>query len=144
SGPRSGRRRCCVRVPPRLKSPPSPPKRSPRSPRSSTRKFPPLPKLKLRGSKPGRPLAVPNESYCLRFSGSESVSYAFWTSLNFSSADTSPGFLSGWYLAASLRYAFLISSADAFFLTPNVSYSVAIVLHLVNVRGGDNDARRPQ
>src|SRR5215212_9342067 len=104
SVPRSGCWRC---EPPRPPRPPkSPPKRSPRSPRSLTVKFPPppRPKSKLRGSKPCPPPrrpSPPNASYCLRLSVSESTSYAFCTSLNLSSADASPGFLSGWYCAAS-------------------------------------------
>ena len=40
-------------------------------------------------------------------------------------SQASPGFRSGWYFWASLRYAFFTSSADAPFLTPSVSYSVA-------------------
>ena len=90
----------------------------------------------MRGSKPWEPPApgrnppppgpVPKapsrliSSYCLRFSGSESVSYAELTSLNFSSAALLPGFLSGWFSRASLRNAFLISSCDAFLETPSV------------------------
>ena len=53
--------------------------------------------------------------------GSDSTSYAVCTSLNFASADSSSGLRSGWYWRASLRYAFLISSCDAFFATPSVS-----------------------
>ena len=40
-------------------------------------------------------------------------------SLNFSSASGSSGLRSGWYLRASLRYAFLISSSEAFLETPS-------------------------
>ena len=67
------------------------------------------------------PPAAPNVSYAFRFSGSESRSYAACTSLNLSSAPLSPGLRSGWYSRASLRYAFLISSSDAFFATPSTS-----------------------
>ena len=37
-----------------------------------------------------------------------------------------PGFLSGWYSRASLRYAFLMSSSDAPFGTPSTSYGLAM------------------
>lgn len=40
---------------------------------------------------------------------------------NFSFADGSSGFLSGWYCYESLRYAFLISFVDAFYETPSMS-----------------------
>ena len=83
------------------------------SPRSKS------PKSTLVG--PGRPFVEPNVSYSLRFSGSESTSYAPCTSLNFRSASSSPGLRSGWYSRASLRYAFFSSSADAFLGTPRVS-----------------------
>ena len=49
----------------------------------------------------------PYWSYCLRFSASESTSYASLISLNFSSEPPA----SGWCLRASRRNAFLISSA---------------------------------
>ena len=52
------------------------------------------------GSKPPK---RPPWSYCLRFSGSDRIEYASWTSLKRSSACLSPGFLSGWYWRASLR-----------------------------------------
>ncbi len=42
-------------------------------------------------------------SYCLRFSGSPSTSWAWEISLNFASASLSPGLVSGWYFRASLR-----------------------------------------
>ena len=57
-------------------------------------------------------------SYCSRSSGSESTEFASVMSLNFFSAAASPGFWSGWYLRASLRYAFLTSSGDASLETP--------------------------
>ena len=99
---------------PRPAPPAAPPNRLPRmSPRSPTSNWAPpcAATLNMRGSKPWEPPApgrnppppgpVPKapsrliSSYCLRFSGSESVSYAELTSLNFSSAALSPGFLSG-------------------------------------------------
>ena len=43
------------------------------------------------------------ESYCLRFSGSPSTSYACEISLKRDSACLSSGLRSGWYLRASLR-----------------------------------------
>src|SRR2546430_943180 len=106
STPRCGRGRSGPRRP-RPKRPPSPPNRSERSPRStfSTRTFPKPPN----GPAPDSP----NVSYCLRFSASESRSYADWTSLKRSSAAASPGLRSGWSSRASLRYAFLISSSVA-------------------------------
>ncbi len=60
-------------------------------------------------------------SYSLRFSGSERTSWAAPTCLNRSSAAVSPGLRSGWYSRASLRYAFLISSCDAFLSTPRTA-----------------------
>lgn len=41
--------------------------------------------------------------------------------LDFASAVLSPGFRSGWYFFASLRYAFFKSSAEASFATPSTS-----------------------
>ena len=73
------------------------------------------------GAPPTRPFVEPKVSYCLRFSASESTSYACCTSLKRSSAFLSPPFASGWCLRASFRYAFLISSCEAFFGTPSVS-----------------------
>ena len=90
------------------------------SPRSnSSKRMPPT-------APPGNAPAgrLPNVSYALRFSGSERTSYAACTSLNRSSAPSSPGFRSGWYSRASLRYAFLISSSEAFFATPSDSYGL--------------------
>src|SRR5581483_358433 len=101
---------CCARPRP-------PPKRPPKmSPRSKS------PKSNVVGPAPA-PLRDPNVSYCLRFSGSDSTSYACWISLKRRSASASPGLRSGWYCRTSFRYAFLSSSADAFFATPSVSYS---------------------
>ena len=49
-----------------------------------------------------RPSAEPKASYCLRFSGSESTSYAPWISLNRSSACFGSSlFMSGWFFIAS-------------------------------------------
>ena len=60
-------------------------------------------------------------SYSLRFSGSDSTSFAAETSLNFSSASLFPGFASGWYCFASLRYARAISFSLAPCGTPSTS-----------------------
>src|SRR4051812_22832174 len=117
SAPRTGcgrpRPRLARPAPPRL--PKMPPRMSPRSPRS--------PKSTLTAPGPGapRPLVEPKRSYAFRFSGSDRTSYAVCTCLKRSSADLSPWFVSGWYLRASFRYAFLISSAEAPFFTPSVS-----------------------
>jgi hypothetical protein len=78
-------------------------------------------------SKPGCPPPRPTfenglasaRSYSLRLSGSPRTSCASEISLKRASDFASPGFLSGWYLRASLRYAFLISSADALRSTPS-------------------------
>ena len=79
------------------------------------------------GSKPAPEAALaklPNglepRSYALRLSESDSTSWAWEISLKRSSAFLSPALRSGWYLRASLRYAFLISSSDAFLPTPRV------------------------
>ena len=89
---------------------------SPRSmsPISKPPKPPPPPKL---GSTP----AWPNWSYFARFSLSDRTSYASLTSLNLASAPLSPGFMSGWYCLASLRYAFFNSSSEAPLDTPKTS-----------------------
>ena len=59
-----------------------------------------------------------------------------------SSAAASPGLRSGWFSRASLRYAFLISSAEAFFATPRV---LVEVVHSPSVFGArDHDPCRPQ
>src|SRR4051812_17092221 len=104
--------RCaCWPLPPRLKMPP---KMSPRSKSEKSNVVPPGP------AAGPRPFAAPKRSYCFRFSGSESTSYAPCTSLKRSSL---PGFVSGCTSRTSLRYAFLISSCEAFFGTPSVSYN---------------------
>ena len=56
--------------------------------------------------------------------------FFFWSSLNvvgqtFSAASGLLGFLSGWYLRASFRYVFLMSSAVAVFGKPSVWYNVS-------------------
>ena len=62
---------------------------------------------KSAGEKPPAPAPLAKgpvpESYCLRFSASPSTSYAAEISLKRSSAVSSPGLRSGWYLRASLR-----------------------------------------
>jgi len=62
----------------------------------------------------------PPWSYLRRLSGSDKASLASLISWNFFSATSSPGFLSGWYWRESLRYAFLISAAVAFFFRPRI------------------------
>ena len=99
-------------LPPQKMSPRRPPNRSDRSPKSKLTFAPPP------GNPPARPSAEPNASYCFRFSGSERTSYAPCTSLKRSSF---PGFVSGCTSRTSLRYAFLISSCEAFFETPRAS-----------------------
>ena len=61
---------------------------------------------------------LPYRSYLLRFSGSESTSYASFISLNLASASVSPGLTSGWYLRARFQYAFFISASSASRSTP--------------------------
>ena len=46
--------------------------------------------------------------------GSDSTLYAARTSLNVSPASASFAFLSGWYLSANFRYAFLMAVESAF------------------------------
>ena len=58
-------------------------------------------------------------SYSLRFFASPSTSYAFEMSLKRDSFALSPPVESGWFALASLRYAFLISSAVALSATPS-------------------------
>jgi hypothetical protein len=64
---------------------------------------PPAPPRKAFGSKPPPPKMPPPESYALRFSVSERIEYASWTSLKRSSAAVSSGLRSGWYWRASFR-----------------------------------------
>mmetsp|Transcript_8227 Transcript_8227/g.28868 ORF Transcript_8227/g.28868 Transcript_8227/m.28868 type:complete len:246 (+) Transcript_8227:478-1215(+) len=93
-----------------------PPKRNPNGP-------PPPPK-NCENMSPGPPPpppccccclspSSPWRSYTLRFSGSDSTSKALLISVNFFSASASPGFLSGWYFRASLRYDRLIVPSSA-------------------------------
>jgi len=67
---------------------------------------------------PGRPFVVPRRSYCLRFSGSESTSYAPCTSLKRSSL---PGLRPGALADELAVRLLLISSGLAFFETPSDS-----------------------
>src|SRR4051794_3485973 len=115
---------------------------SPRSPLQSK-----SPKSTLPPPGPGwpRPLVEPNRSYAFRFSGSERTSYAVCTCLKRSSAPLSPWFVSGWNWRASLRYAFLISSDEAPFFTPSVSWSDSGIARgfLLRRRRGDHDPGGP-
>ncbi len=78
-----------------------------------------LPPPNALGSKPPPAANGPVPwSYALRLSASDSTSCAAEISLKRSSAFASPGLRSGWYWRASLRYAFLISSSEAFLPTP--------------------------
>src|SRR3954452_8485006 len=98
SRPRSG----WLRVP--AAPPPPEPKRSDRMSPIPPKPGPPAPppRRNALGSKP-EPKMPPPESYWRRFSGSDRIEYAPWTSLKRSSADGSSGLRSGWYLRASLR-----------------------------------------
>ena len=72
------------------------------SPRSEAK--PPAPGAPPNGARPPpKPANAPPASYSLRFSGSDSASYASWTSLKRSSAFGSPWLRSGWYSRASFR-----------------------------------------
>ena len=75
------------------------------------------------GPPPGgrRPPKASCASYSWRFSGSDRTSWAWEISLKRSSAFGSSGLASGWCTRASLRYAFLISSALAVRETPSVA-----------------------
>src|SRR6185312_1613812 len=116
SRPRSGPGLRAARPPPPARSD----RMSPKPPKPPPPPGPP-PVRNAPGSNPP-PKKPPPWSYCLRFSGSDSTAYACWISLKRSSAFSSPWLVSGWYLRASLRYAFLISSAEAFLSTPRVLY----------------------
>jgi hypothetical protein len=96
--------------------PPSPPKMSPKLRKMSSNEAP----SKSRVAYPFRP-SWPNWSYCLRFTSSESTSYAWEICLNFCSASLSPGLRSGWCLSASVRNALRISSGVAVRATPRSS-----------------------
>ena len=67
--------------------------------------------------------ASPVASYTRFFSGSDSTAYASAYVLNTSGSPP----LSGWCLRASLRYAFLISSAEAVSVRPRRSYMLSFV-----------------
>ena len=107
--PAPGRRRRRARVRRGAPAPPPPPNRLERMSLNE----PP----NAFGSKPAPPPAANGPvpwSYALRLSGSDSTSCAAEISLKRSSALASPWLVSGWYWRASLRYAFLISSSEAF------------------------------
>src|SRR3954451_18901085 len=141
SRPRWGRRPCGP-PPARLAPPAAPPKRSDRmSPMPPPKPPAPPPPPKLPGLKPP-PKMPPPESYARRLSASERIEYASWISLKRSSACLSPGFLSGWYWRASLRYAFLISSSEAFLSTPMTLYGSLTAGIRRSPR--NHDASRPQ
>ena len=73
------------------------------------------------GSNPAPNASCPPRSYFARFSGSERTPNASETSLKLASAVLSPGFTSGWYFRASLRYAALRSFSVAVRGTPRIS-----------------------
>src|ERR1039457_627554 len=118
SAPRRGRC-CCVFV----RFPTPPPGRSPSLPRAPPAPPPPDPPKRSPRSKPypppgpGTRVPLPKSerasSYSLRRFSSDSTLYASEISLKRSSDFESPLLASGWYLRASLRYDFLISSALA-------------------------------
>ncbi|MND89932.1 hypothetical protein D3C80_820070 [compost metagenome] len=101
-----------VARPPGPPSPPRPPK--PKPPPAGRAPAPPKPRNCSRPS-----ASISPRSYLARFSASPSRSKAAVTRLNRSSAALSPGFLSGCSSLASLRNAFLISSALAPLATPS-------------------------
>ena len=92
-----------TRAPPRALPPrPAPPAPPP----NRFERMSPNPEPNELGSNPPgmlKPNGPAPRSYCLRFSGSESTSWACETSLKRSSARLSPGLRSGWYWRASLR-----------------------------------------
>lgn len=65
-----------------------------------------------------RPPIARYSSYCARLVASPSTSYALEISLKRVSLLLSPPLLSGWNCLASLRYAFLMSAAEALASTP--------------------------
>src|ERR1019366_2465918 len=110
--------------PPRSRSPsrppvpvfvpvPDPPNRSPRSKPPNPPWAPPP-----AGDRKPPPKRERASSYSLRRFPSDSTECASEISLKRSSDDALPLFASGWYLRASLRYAFLISSGVAVLETP--------------------------
>ncbi len=60
-------------------------------------------------------------SYRPFFSGSDNMLYASLMAWNFSFALGSSGFLSGWHVIASFRYAFLMSVSDASLSRPRAA-----------------------
>src|SRR3954453_5011112 len=73
------------------------------------------------GPPPWKPPIGPSlrtSSYSLRLASSPSTSYAALTSLNRSSAASSPGCVSGWLARANFRYALVMSLGAASSLTP--------------------------
>src|SRR5215472_12097281 len=123
SAPRRGRV-CCEVRPPNI-----PPKRSPTRPPLEPAVVSAPPKMSPRSNgklpappAPGDRKPPPNSerasSYSLRCLGSDSTLFASEISLNRSSALASPLLASGWYLRASFRYDFLISSGVAVLETP--------------------------
>ena len=99
---RFGRARCAPRAPRRRRA--APPNRLERM---SPIEAPSKSKLPKPPKPPPGPAPVANGpvplSYCLRFSGSPSTSWACEISLKRASASLSPGLRSGWYWRASLR-----------------------------------------
>src|SRR5262252_9541408 len=126
SAPRRGRVCCVVRPPPN-----TPPNRSPTRPREpapvsvppnrslrSNGKLPAPPAPPAPGDRKPPPKSERASSYSLRSLASDKTLYASEISLNRSSDFASPLLASGWYLRASFRYDFLISSAVAVLGTP--------------------------
>mmetsp|Transcript_9756 Transcript_9756/g.31290 ORF Transcript_9756/g.31290 Transcript_9756/m.31290 type:complete len:230 (+) Transcript_9756:1802-2491(+) len=113
-----------MRTPPGIPPPPPPPKlangssppknmektswarrwsmRTPPGGKPAPRGKPPPPPDISAPCSAARAPSFPNRSYADRLSLSERTSYASAMFLNFSAADASSGFLSGWYLIASL------------------------------------------
>src|SRR5690606_33957612 len=120
-------------------APPNPPglrfpKRNSKKSENPLSSNPPPPKPPVNGSceePPPLPALAPSNtsacfqsfpywSYFFLFSGSLSTSLASLTCWNFTLADASLGFRSGWYFRASRRYASRISLSDASLPTPNI------------------------
>ena len=103
-----------------LPPPKPPPKKSPNiSPNISPKSLNPAPP-------PPNPwvwsnAAWPNWSYLAFLSGSDNISYASFTSLNFASASLLSGFKSGWYCFANFLNADFISFSSASLLIPRTS-----------------------
>src|SRR3954454_5898655 len=110
SRPRSGRGRALAPPAPPPRPPPNRLLRMSEKPPASTPPAapPPAPPPPPNGLPPAKGF-MRWWSYCLRLSASPRTSYACEISLKRSSAPGSE-LVSGWYLRASLRYAFLISS----------------------------------